>query len=116
MFILIVVERLVGAVREAGKTGLLEGLKIGNNEIEVIMFQFADNTTLISKDNVQNIKSILRRFLLASGLELTFLRALQVGYRLIRDKSAKVLKKKRNHNRIVFLNGLLDKVRNKLSK
>jgi len=51
---LIVAEGLAGAVREASKRGFLDGLKIRNNEVEVSMFQFTDDTIFICKDNVKH--------------------------------------------------------------
>jgi len=50
-------------VREVEKRGLLEGLKIGRNVVEISMLQSANDTMFMCKDNVQNnvtIKSILR--------------------------------------------------------
>lgn len=50
-------------MREVEKRGLLEGLKIGRNVVEISMLQSANDTMFMCKDNVQNnvtIKSILR--------------------------------------------------------
>jgi len=57
------------------KTKLLSGLKIGRKEMEVCIFQFADDTLFLCEDSFNNVitlKAILRGFELASGLKINF--------------------------------------------
>ncbi|KAK7334866.1 hypothetical protein VNO80_26632 [Phaseolus coccineus] len=72
---LMVAEGLAGLVRQALKKKLLTGLKVGRNEIECSVLQFADDTLLMCEDsysNVITIKAILRCYELASGLKINF--------------------------------------------
>ena len=72
---LVVAEGLAGLVRQALKANLLTGVKIGRNEVEVCLLQFADDTLFMCEDsfhNVVTIKAILRGYELASGLKINF--------------------------------------------
>ena len=72
---IIVVEGLVGLVRQALKVNLLSGVKIGSKEVDVSFLQFADDTLFFceeSRSNVIIMKIILRGFELASGLKINF--------------------------------------------
>jgi len=133
---LVVVEGLSGAVREAEKCGLLEGLIIGRKEVHLSMLQFADDTMFLCKDNIQNIvtiKSILRCFQLASELKVNLNKSSIGGiridvvnlqrYAVMMNCNIMKLPFKYlgvpiggSHNRVAFWNGLVEKVRNKLSK
>jgi len=75
---LIVVEGLAGLVRVAAKKKLLEGIKVGEKNIEVNMLQFTNDTLFLSEAKTQNImviKSILRCFELAAGLKVNFIKS-----------------------------------------
>ena len=75
---LIVAEGLTCLVRVAAKKKLLEGIKVGEKNIEVNMLQFADDTLFLSEAKTQNIlviKSILRCFELAAGLKVNFIKS-----------------------------------------
>ena len=72
---IVVAEGLVGLVRKAQKVNLLSGLRIGRNEVELGVLQFADDTLFLCQDrfsNVVTLKAILRGFELASGLKINF--------------------------------------------
>jgi len=72
---IIVAEGLAGLVRQALKTNLLSGVKIGSKEVEVSFLQFADDTLFFCEEswsNVITMKAILRGFELASGLKINF--------------------------------------------
>jgi len=72
---LIVVERLLGLVRLAVKAKLLPGIKVGSNEIEICLLQFADDTLFVCENSYTNIfmiKAILRCYELVSGLKINF--------------------------------------------
>ena len=72
---LVVAEGLSGVVRQALKNNLLSGLKIGKNELEVCILQFADDTLFLCENtfsNVVTLKAILRGFKLAFGLKINF--------------------------------------------
>jgi len=55
---LVTVEGLLGAIREAGRKVLLEGLKIGRNDVDISMLQFIDDIMFICKDNLKNVVTI----------------------------------------------------------
>jgi len=72
---LVVAEGLAGMVRQALRTDVLRGVKVGMNSFECCLLQFADDTLFMCEDSFDNIfaiKAILRRFELASGLKVNF--------------------------------------------
>ena len=72
---LVVAEGLAGLVRRASKIDLLMGLKIGRQETEVSILQFADDTLFLCEDSLNNVvtlKVILRGYELTSGLKINF--------------------------------------------
>jgi len=72
---LIVAEGLVGLVCSASKENLLRVVRVGRNELECCMLQFADDTLFMCEDSFSNIftiKAILRMFEMASGLKVNF--------------------------------------------
>jgi len=72
---LVVAEGLAGLVRQASKLNLLKGEKVGRNETECCLLQFADDTLFMCEDSFSNIftiKAILRCYELASGLKINF--------------------------------------------
>lgn len=72
---IIVAEGLAGLVRQAVKNKLLEGVKVGINEVEINILQFAEDTLFVCNAKYQNVvttKSILKCFVLASGLKVNF--------------------------------------------
>lgn len=65
LFFLIVATNLVGLVKQTVKTKLLQGMRIGKDEVEVNILQFANDTLIMcepSQHNIFSIKSILRCF------------------------------------------------------
>jgi len=72
---IVVAEGLAGLVRQVLKVNMLTGLKIGRNEVEMCILQFADDTLFLCEDtfgNVLTLKAIMRGFELASGLKINF--------------------------------------------
>ncbi|XP_068484993.1 uncharacterized protein [Phaseolus vulgaris] len=72
---IVVAEGLAGLVRQALKANMLTGLKIGRQEVEMCILQFADDTLFLCEDTIDNVvtlKAILRGFELASGLRINF--------------------------------------------
>ena len=85
---LVVAEGLAGLVRSASKENLLREVKVGRNEIECSMLQFADDTLFMCEDsfsNVFTIKAILRMFELASGLKVNFHKSKLAGIKVGRS-------------------------------
>ena len=85
---LVVVEGLVGLVRQANKANLLSGVKIGREKVELCSLQFAYDTLFLceeSHSNVVTIKAILRRFELASGLKINFHKSIIAGVNVNRN-------------------------------
>lgn len=69
------VEGLSGLVRQAVRTNMLEGVKLGNLEVEACILQFIDDTFFMCKANHQSvfrIKVILRCYDLALRLKINF--------------------------------------------
>jgi len=78
---LIVAESLEGMVREASRTGVLEGVRVGHLGVEVKLLQFVDDMLFFCQPNFQYvliIKTILRSFELTSGLKVKFHKS-QIG-------------------------------------
>jgi len=60
-----VAEGLAGLVRKATRIGVLEGIKVGEKEVEVTLLQFVDDTLFVCQPKYQSIlaiKVILRNF------------------------------------------------------
>jgi len=75
---LIVAEGLAGLVREASRIGVLEGVKVGRNSIDVKLLQFADDTLFFSQPkfrSIMAIKMVLWCFEITSGLKVNFYRS-----------------------------------------
>ena len=71
----IVVEGLNGLVREAMDKNLFQSFSVGRNEVKVSILQYANDTLLLVKASMENVKVInliLRSFELASGLKINF--------------------------------------------
>ena len=68
-------EGLAGLVREASRTGILEGIIEGNKGAVMKLLQFVDHTAF-SRQHKYNcilaVKAILRSFKLVSGLKVNF--------------------------------------------
>jgi len=72
---LVVAEGLSGLVRQALRKEVLRGVKVGRNEIECCLLQFADDTLFLCEDSFSNIfaiKAILRCYEIVSGLKVNF--------------------------------------------
>jgi len=85
---IVVVEGLAGLVRQANKTNLLSGVKIGREEVKLSILQFADDTFFLceeSHSNVVTMKAILRGFELASGLKINFYKSKIAGVNVDRN-------------------------------
>jgi len=71
----IVAEALTGLVREACSKNLFRGFKVGSNNVDISILQYADDTIFFgeaSMENVRALKAILRSFELASSLKINF--------------------------------------------
>jgi len=85
---LVVAEGLAGLVRSTSKENLLRGVKVGRNEIECSMLQFANDTLFMCEDsfsNVFTIQAILRMFELAYGLKVNFHKSKLAGIKVGRS-------------------------------
>jgi len=83
---LIVAEGLAGLVRQAVKTNMLHGLKIGRKEVDISLLQYADDTLFLCENsftNVVTLKAILRGFEIASGLKINFHKSKLVGFNVL---------------------------------
>ena len=72
---LVVVEGLTGLVIQVLITNVLMGLKVGRNNIECCLLQFADDTLFMCEDTFDNIfaiKAILHCYEIVSGLKVNF--------------------------------------------
>ena len=80
-----VAEGLAGMVRQTLRTKVLRGVKVGVNNYECCLLQFADDTLFMCEDSFDNIfaiKAILRCFELASGLKVNFHKSKLAGIRV----------------------------------
>jgi hypothetical protein len=71
----IVSEGLSSLLRKAMDLGMLRGVAFGDNKVHLSHLQFADDTILFLKPNleyIRNTRMILRCFELASGLQINF--------------------------------------------
>ena len=85
---IVVAEGLVGLLRQANNVSLLSGIKIGRNEVEFSILQFADDTLFLceeSHNNVVIMKAILRGFELASCLKINFHKSKLAGVNVDRN-------------------------------
>ncbi|KAK3185002.1 hypothetical protein Dsin_032288 [Dipteronia sinensis] len=74
----IVLEGLSCLFRKAVELGLLKGATFGKNMVQISHLQFADDTILFLKPNLEylrNAKRILRCFKLATGLRINFFKS-----------------------------------------
>ena len=72
---LIATEGLAGLVKETSRIGVLEGVRVGYNCVDVKLLQFADDTLFFCQPNFQcimTIKAVLRCFEISSGLKFNF--------------------------------------------
>ncbi|GJR33308.1 putative RNA-directed DNA polymerase, eukaryota, reverse transcriptase zinc-binding domain protein [Tanacetum coccineum] len=72
---IISVEALHVSLQEAKSKGILEGVNIGSDNVNISHLQFADDALIIGKwsyENAKNLCRILRCFHLASGLKVNF--------------------------------------------
>ncbi|GKV22646.1 hypothetical protein SLEP1_g32498 [Rubroshorea leprosula] len=90
---LIVAEGLNGLIMEAVRKGLLEGIQIGGNEINISHLQFADDTLLMglaTEDNIWAVKCIMRSFELSSGLKINYAKSQLMGVNVEEERLAKM--------------------------
>jgi len=58
-FLFIVVAKgLTGLVRQALRTNMLAGIKVGRKEVEVSVLQFTDDTLFLCEDSFSNVLTI----------------------------------------------------------
>jgi len=72
---LIVAQGLLELVNQAARKNLFSNLKVGENEVEVNLLQFVDDTLFLCELNIQNIltiKVMLRCFEIGFGLRVNF--------------------------------------------
>ena len=55
---LLVAEGLSGLMKKAVELGLFKGFKVGDQEIELSILQYADDTIIIGEANVENLWTI----------------------------------------------------------
>jgi len=74
----VVAEALNGLLRRAKEENLYKGFKVGSNNVDVSILQYADDTIFLGEatmENVKAIKTILRTFELVSGLKINFVKS-----------------------------------------
>jgi len=79
---IIVVEGLIGAVRQVVDKDMLQSVEVGTRRVKVNMLHYADDTLFFCKDSIQNImviKSLLFCFEMASGLKVNFPKSILGG-------------------------------------
>ena len=72
---IIAVEALHITLREAKSRNIFNGVKVGQNKIDISHLQFADDALIMGKwslDNAKNLCRILKCYHLASGLKINF--------------------------------------------
>ena len=82
---LVVVEGLAGLVRQALRTDVLRGIKVGRNNVECFLLQFANDTLFMCEDSFDSIfaiKAILRCFEIVSGLKDNFHKSKLTGIKV----------------------------------
>jgi len=90
---LVVAEGLAGLVRQAIKSNLLKGVKVGRLEVEFCLLQFADDTLFVCEDSYSCVVTI-KCFELASGLKINFHKSKLVTFNVKRTTNecyAKIL-------------------------
>jgi len=83
---LVVVEGLVGLVRQDVKTNMLSGLKIGRKEVEMSFLQYANDILFLCENSLTNVvtlKAILRGFEVVSGLKINFHKSKLTGINVL---------------------------------
>ena len=101
---LIVVEGLVGLVREATRIGALEGVKVGVKGVDVKLLQFVDDTVFFCQLKYQcilAIKAILRSFEVVFGLRVNFHKS-HVGAVGVTEVDLNIFSKCLNNGRMNF--------------
>lgn len=80
-------EGLAGMVQKAISLGMFEGYKVSSDQ-HYYLLQFSDNTILVGKGSWNNrwiLKSIVRGFVVVSGLKVNFLKSNLFGINLRED-------------------------------
>ena len=132
---LIAVEGLTGVVRQAEEKLLVESIEVGEKRVKVSMLQYADDTLFFSKASIQsvlNLKAILKCFELASGLKVNYSKSKVGGVGVNSNQmmifasilNCEIMKSPfsylgvkvgGNHKRCAFWDGMLIKLRSRLS-
>ncbi|GKV05111.1 hypothetical protein SLEP1_g17152 [Rubroshorea leprosula] len=79
---LIVAEALNGLTTEVVSKGFLQGVKIGEGELQVSHLQFADDTIFMgeaAEKNIWTVKCIMRAFELVSSLKVNYKKSSLIG-------------------------------------
>ena len=95
---LVVVESLAGFVRKSMHLNWLEGVRVGEGQVDVSMLQFTDDTLVVcqaTNQNVITIKTILRCFELATDLGVIFHKR-RIGAVGVQDQQLSVYMNKLN--------------------
>ena len=74
----LVVEVLSSFLHEAISRNLFKGIKVGRNEMSVSHLQYADDTIIFCKsqvDQLLNVKRVLRCFEVISGFKINFFKS-----------------------------------------
>ena len=69
-------------MRQARRQNVFNGYLVGEQNVEISLLRFADDTLFFANNSMQNvltIKAILRFFELASGLKVNFFKSKVVG-------------------------------------
>ena len=132
---LIAAEGLAGVVRQAEEKMLVESIEVGKKRVKVSMLQYADDTLFFCKASIQSVltlKAIPKCFELASGLKVNYSKS-KVGVVGVNINQTMIfaaflncdimkatfsymgVKVGGNHKRCVFWEGILIKLRSRLS-
>nr|KYP51174.1 LINE-1 reverse transcriptase isogeny [Cajanus cajan] len=71
----VVAEGLSGLMRQATQNNMFASFKLGKNNVDINLLQYADDTIIFGEGNLHNImvvKSMLRCFEMVSGLKVNF--------------------------------------------
>ena len=72
---MLMIAALNGLMREAEKQNLFKGFRVGSNNVDISILQYADDTIFFGEDSMENvkaIKAILQTFEMVSSLKINF--------------------------------------------
>lgn len=82
LLFLIAGEGLNGIIKEAKRHGMINGVKVGKEKVEITNLQYADDTNLVgeaSEKEVISMKAVMRIFEIVSGLKVNFAKSRLIG-------------------------------------